>query len=223
VEGVCAHIDITPTLLDVCGVRPRSKLDGVSLAGLTWPDRSLYFQWHRGDVPQPHRGAAVRAGNWKLVHGTELYDLSSDPAEAHDVAGAQSEIVTRLVTEYEFWFRDVSSTRGYEPPRIVIGSKQENPTVLTRQDWRGPRAGWDKNSLGYWEVEVQREGKYRITLRFAGAGEVHFRLGTVELKGTPAAGATEYTWKEVQLGSGPGRLEAAVGNIGVHYVELQRL
>jgi arylsulfatase A-like enzyme len=236
VDGVCAHIDITPTLLDLCGVRARSKMDGVSLANLTWPERSLFFQWHRGEVPQPHRGAAVRAGRWKLVHGTELYDIENDPAESKDVATAHSDVVTKLVTEYEYWFRDVSSTRGYEPPRIILGSKQENPTVLTRQDWRGPRAGWERNSLGFWEVEVQREGRYRITVRFSevpnlsrdrdgavGGPVIHFRLATVELTGTAAAGATEYTWKDVRLPSGPARLDAAIGSIGVHYVEVQRL
>ncbi|HET8550451.1 MAG TPA: arylsulfatase [Bryobacteraceae bacterium] len=223
VDGVCANIDLAPTLLELCGIRPRAKLDGVSLASLTWPERSLFFQWHRGDVPQPHRGAAVRSGRWKLVHGTELYDLGVDPAETKDVAATHPEVVTKLVTEYEHWFRDVSATRGYVPPRIVIGSKHENPTLLTRQDWRGPRAGWDKNSIGHWEVEVQREARYRVTLRFEGAGEARFRLGAVEVAAKPAPGATEHTWNNVRLPAGPATLEASIGNTGVRYVEVERL
>jgi arylsulfatase A-like enzyme len=223
VDGVCAHIDITPTLLDVCGVRTRSRMDGVSLANLTWPDRNLFFQWHRGEVPVPHRNAAVRAGRWKLVNGRELYDLENDPAEARDLSSQHSDRVTKLVIAYEEWFRDVSARRGYAPPRIVVGSRHENPTVLTRQDWRGPRAGWDKDSLGHWEVEVQREGRYRITLRFAGSGPVRFALGPVELSGQPDAGSAEFTWNNVRLPEGPATLNASVGNIGVHYVEVQRL
>ena len=223
VDGVCAHIDVAPTLLDICGVRSRSKMDGVSLAKLSWPERTVFFQWHRGDTPVPHRSAAVRAGRWKLVNGRELYDLESDPAEARDVAAQHPELVTKLVIAYEEWFRDVSSTRGYHPPRIVLGSKHENPAVLTRQDWRGPRAGWDKDSLGHWEVDVQREGRYRVTLRFQGSGDLRFGLGTVDLSAQAKPGAGEHTWNDVRLPAGPARLTASVGDVGVHYVEVQRL
>ena len=60
--------------------------------------------------------------------------------------------------EYLAWFKDVAATRGFEPVRIEIGGQRENPTILTRQDWRGPRAGWGPNDLGYWEVEVAARG-----------------------------------------------------------------
>ena len=43
--------------------------------------------------------------------------------------------------------------------------------VLTRQDWRGPRAGWGPTGLGHWEVQVAEAGDYEIKLLFAGAGE----------------------------------------------------
>ena len=28
----------------------------VGEAGVAWPDRTLFFQWHRGDRPEPDRG-----------------------------------------------------------------------------------------------------------------------------------------------------------------------
>ena len=40
--------------------------------------------------------------------------------------------------EYLAWFQDVAATRGFEPVRIALGGPRENPTILTRQDWRGP-------------------------------------------------------------------------------------
>ena len=51
-------------LLDLCGVaKPQQvKFDGLSLAPLlrgqpvAWPDRALFFQWHRGDVPRAVSG-----------------------------------------------------------------------------------------------------------------------------------------------------------------------
>ena len=48
-------------------------------------------------------------------------------------------------------------------PRIKIGDPRENPTLLTRQDWRllaeaAPGLG------GCWELDVARTGRYEITL-----------------------------------------------------------
>src|SRR5262249_18411370 len=75
VTTVAAHIDVTPTLLAVCGVeKPKDvAMDGRSLLPLLtgekadWPARTLYFQWHRGDVPQLNRACAARAERWKIV------------------------------------------------------------------------------------------------------------------------------------------------------------
>ena len=67
-------------------------------------------------------------------------------------------LVERMHADYLAWFRDVSSTRGFDPVRMDIGGPDEDPTVLTRQDWRGPRAGWKPNDLGYWEVRIVRGG-----------------------------------------------------------------
>ena len=39
---------------------------------------------------------------------------------------------------------------------------------LSRQDWRGPKAGWAADSEGYWEVKVERAGKYKVTVHAPG-------------------------------------------------------
>ncbi len=165
---VAAHIDVAPTLLDACGVaRPEGgSFDGRSLIGPlrgdrdASPDRTLFFQWHRGDVPELGRAFAARDASWKLVQPQggdgpsakpphfELYSIEDDPYERRDVAGQNPEVVRRLRSEYEAWFRDVGSTRGFDPPRIVLGTAHQNPTILTRQDWRGARAGWGPKNRG---------------------------------------------------------------------------
>ena len=150
IDHIAAHIDLLPTILEACGVRKSEevKFDGRSLAPLlrgetiAWPDRTLYFQWHRGDEPEPYRNCAALTPRYKLVNGKELYDLTEDPAEERDLAARHPDVVARLRKGYEAWFQDVSATRGYAPPRIHLGTPHENPVTLTRQDWRGPRAGW---------------------------------------------------------------------------------
>ena len=239
VDRIAAHIDLVPTLLEACGVAPPAgvRLDGKSLLPLlrggpevAWPERTLFFQWHRGDRPEPGRAFAARSQKYKLLRpetpygGTqkelplELYDLETDPFEQHNIAPEQPAIVKRMHAEYLAWFQDVAATRGFEPVRIELGGQRENPTILTRQDWRGPRAGWGPNALGYWEVEVAREGRFDLTAhlaprRFPTVAHVRLRGTSREIPLGPEA--SECTFPDLLLTAGPGRLEAWIEGNGV--------
>jgi len=232
-----AHIDLVPTVLELCEAMPPEgvSLDGRSLVTLLrgeaeeLPDRTLFFQWHRGDRPELYRDCAATTRRHKLVNGRELYDLLDDRGERADIAVEHPEVVGRLRAEYEAWFEDVSATRGYDPPRIYLGTPSEDPVTLTRQDWRGPRAGWADDSLGYWEVDVRSTGPYNVALRFAAArgdSSVAFSLGDVTVAAPVQAGSAQHTFDGLRLERGPGRLEAWVERdgttVGVHYVDVSR-
>jgi arylsulfatase A-like enzyme len=238
IDRLAAHIDILPTLLEAGGVdKPAGlRLDGASLMPLLrnhkagWPDRTLYFQWHRGDEPELYRSCAARTQRFKLVNGKELYDLAADPGEQNDIAAGHPDIVAGLRKGCEEWFRDVSATRGYAPPRIHLGTKFENPVTLTRQDWRGPKAGWERGSLGYWEVEVTQTASYQVTLTTypaEAAGEARFLLNNAVVKQPVAKGQTECQLASVPIQAGKGRLEAFLQfgekTVGVRYVDVKRL
>ena len=195
-----------------------------------WPDRTLFTQWHRGDEPELFRACAARTQQYKLVDGKELYDLAADPAEERNIAAERPEIAARLRQETEAWFRDVSSTRGYAPPRIHLGTSHENPTILTRQDWRGPKASWNEDGLGHWEVEVTRAGRYRIDLRMGTApsdGEATLAIGTATAHAKIEKGATACSLGELTLDPGPARIQPILRynqqERGAHYVDVQKL
>src|SRR5262249_13966797 len=98
----------------------------------------------------------------------------------------------------------------YGPVRYRLGTAHEDPVLLTRQDWRGPKAGWGPGDLGYWEIEVARAGTYDLTLRFAALpedGVLNVALGDVKVKADVKKGATEHVFEKVKLAEGPGRLE----------------
>jgi hypothetical protein len=194
-----------------------------------WPDRTLFFQWHRGDAPELYRNSAVRNQRYKLVGRDELYDLLDDPGENENIAAANPEVVARMRKQYEDWFRDVSNTRGYAPPRIHLGTPHENPVTLTRQDWRGSD-GWDDDKLGFWEVKVTETGKYNVTLRFPttkAPKEAFFRFGKVQANRPLKAGEESCTFAGLELESGDGRLEAWLsareGKVGAKYVDVNRV
>jgi arylsulfatase A-like enzyme len=232
VDRIAAHIDLTPTILDLCRVPtpPDLRLDGRSLRPLlegadgAWPERTLFFQWHRGNVPQAGRAFAavtqdyklaqadgVGEGTWTPPSPAALFHLAEDPCELNDIAASQPRIAERLRRAYDGWFADVTAARDYQvPSRITLGSPEENPSVLTRQDWRGPDAGWTPQSSGFWEVHVARAGSYSVGVHFPAlerSGRIHLRIAQLEVEQGTASGATTMTFEDLPWPSGPARLE----------------
>ena len=240
VHYTAAHIDVLPTLAELCRIRlPENlKLDGRSLAPVLtgqpkqWPDRTIFTQWHRGDEPVLFRNSAARTQRYKLVNGVELYDMEHDPGESKNIAAEKPEVVAKLRAEQQKWFEDVSATRGYAPPRIFIGTEVDNPVYLTRQDWRGPEAGWDRTSRGFWEVDVRTKGTYEILLHInpaRDAGEATVHLGMHDWKQSFPKGSEEVRITGVALNAAKGRLEAFLsytgssGKLGVLSAEVRRM
>lgn len=249
VERVAAHIDLFPTILAACGVAPPNDvtLDGASLLPLLrdpraeWPDRTLYFQWHRGDAADRGRACAAVTDRYKLAQPSgvdegpppvdppwELYDITADASEQTNLASVKPEVVTSMRARYDAWFADVSGTRGFAPVRISLGVFQENPVLLTRQDWRG--AGWAKADAGHWEVSVATPGRYDVTLIFDPADVARratFSLGGQTREADIAAGTAEHRFEAVELHPDDGRVEARLDGSeaasGVRYVRVRRL
>jgi arylsulfatase A-like enzyme len=98
---VAAHWDWFPTLAALAGAPVPMNLDGVSivpaLEGRAQPSHDfLYWEFHERGFQQ-----AVRMGTWKAVRlakdtPLELYDLSTDLAERHDVASFHPDVVARI-------------------------------------------------------------------------------------------------------------------------------
>jgi arylsulfatase A-like enzyme len=239
IDRLAAHIDLTPTLLDACGVAPREEIafDGVSLmplltgttAAADWPDRTLFTQWHRGDEPEPFRDCATRNQRYKLINGTELYDLANDPGETVNIAHMKADTVTRMRQAYSDWFDDVGSTRGYAPPRIHLGADEDNPTTLTRQDWRGTD-GWNDDKLGYWEVYVAKNGTYDVVLtwniRQVRPSVVQLSIGDTHVEHTLNRAQASHRFTGLKLPKGDSRLTTTLitedGPVGARYVDVIR-
>jgi hypothetical protein len=226
---------VTPTLLEACRVeKPKDlKIDGRSLlpaleTGVVPGDRTIFLQWHRGDVPEMHRACTAIGPKFKLVRQAgnskpELYDLLEDPAEKKNVAADYHEVVLQLTKEYEAWFEDVKKTREFAPPRIVLDPAHEDPVLLSRQEMRSSKPG-----LGFWLMEVARETKYDVTLYFKAPGaaaKVVYACGSVAEKPlTPEA--TTITLRGVAHAAGRHDLSATVAvgarEVSVDHVELRR-
>ncbi len=239
-DRIAAHIDMLPTLLEVCQVdAPRKvKLDGRSVLPLlegrqaNWPERTLFIQAHRGNVPVRYHNFAALNQRWTLLNASgfgreqlpgrpkfELYDMEADPLQMKDVAGDHREVVNKLKQQYDAWFDDVSSTRAdnYAPPRIHVGTPHENPVVLTRQDWRrtSKDSGWQPDSHGYWELYAAESGRYDVTVTYRPrdvAEQLTLVVGDQRLEAKLSAASTSHVFRGVKLPQGNLRLDASLAD-----------
>ena len=184
VGSLTAHIDVLPTLAELCGfsVPASHHADGLSFAsGLknskAEPHRdSLVVQFQGGPyftgAPAAWEHACVLKKGWRLINGKELYDLEHDPAQRRNVALEYPSKVELFRALYPSFWKEVS--QRMTPVSIDIGNPSDNPTTLSSQDWYMPTGNppWHFGSIkklprvtGPWMVDVKRAGRYRLTLR----------------------------------------------------------
>lgn len=107
-SAITGHVmDLVPTALSLAGI-PAQDLPGQSLERI-WKQQqtgtATYYWEHEGN-------RAIRKGKWKMVKDMEdpaweLYDLSKDPSETHDLAAAYPAFVKELDAAYEQWAKRV--------------------------------------------------------------------------------------------------------------------
>lgn len=184
VSSLSAHIDVLPTLAELCEVSvPEShQPDGLSFAAQL-KDASapahrdhlvVQFQGgaHFNAAPKAWESSCVLKDRWRLMDGSELYDLDKDPSQRNDISAAHPELVKELRNLYlSFW--DSVSPRMV-PVSIDLGNPKDNPTVLCSQDWYMPKGNppWNFGAIkklvrvtGPWKVDIKKAGRYRLTLR----------------------------------------------------------
>jgi len=178
VGALTAHIDLLPTLIDLCGLkRPEeARFDGISLAPLlrgeatTTPERYVMEQYRQSSEPPQEWRCAVLFERWRLVNGKMLFDIRTDPGQRKDVAAAHPEAVQKLRAAHDRYWAEVSPTFA-EPCRIVLGHESENPARLTCFDWH-TTTPWNQRHIlrgvqrnAFWAVHVERDGEYEFALR----------------------------------------------------------
>ena len=183
IEPITAHVDVVPTLIDLCGVDAPDnvKFDGRSLRPLLsgetndWPDRILVTDSQRVKDPIKWRKSSVMTSQWRLINGAELYDIKSDPGQQSDVASGHSQVVQRLRDFYDDWWADLLPSFSNDTA-IYLGHPQDNPARLTSHDWiTTGSTPWNQAHIrnavngdantGFWNVKVVESGDYELRLR----------------------------------------------------------
>ncbi len=193
IPQIAGHIDILPTLVNLCNLdKPTTlPLDGLDLSPLLleeypdFPDR-LFFTKRSTEFIIPD--GAVRSDQYRLVienGDTMLFDMQIDPGQQNDISVSEKEVVAKLASAYGAWFDDV--TGDFSPStEIRIGFAGEETIYLPAHeagfsgdirfmeghgwahDWL---VNWTNTSDSiYWEVVVDQPGTFSIELLYSSPG-----------------------------------------------------
>ncbi len=188
VRALSAHVDILPTLVDLCGLNTETPIsfDGRSLAPLlrndptAWDDNRVYIAQTTQSVKGGYHVTAPKWGRtavckkqWRLVED-ELYDVQADPGQKNDLAASHPGIVSELKEAYEEYWQEIQPDTQ-RVPRIRLGNPKQKVTALTHMNLtpiQGGRISWSQDSVvnayvaaGKWSVYVEQPGPYEVELR----------------------------------------------------------
>lgn len=230
-ETSVAHIDVLPTLLELCGLESETPqgIDGSSILSAlrgddaVFKERYLYWQWARG-YPELYANMAIRQGDFKLIghaesnadiHEFELYNIKVDPFETTNLVGEEEEKALSLKKQLDAWHHQIVFVEGNPLTQgAVINPEFENPVVFNRNDAKGTPEQWTRDAVySYWDVEFEVEGYYDVTFTFhhppESAGKVVIKMAPIQYsKINNDTSLMEITLPSCYFKKGKGMLEA---------------
>jgi arylsulfatase A-like enzyme len=220
--------DLYPTLLNVCGAKPRAdqQTDGfdqtAALTGGASPRTRIFCHFPHGSAARDavmdgfYAGSYVREGDLKLIRfyarsddgsdELELYDLSQDPGERHNLVREKPEVVAQLSRLLDQFLADTQAVIPQFNPDFGKVARDSQVAPKKRAAADDLPGGW-KNRAG---AAIVREGFLSVRSKgggsflgvsaglSAGTARLAFRIrapqageGKVALLAAAGAGATE--------------------------------
>jgi len=148
IKSIAAHIDMLPTLIDLCGLKKTGALplDGVSLAGVLRGQsaapagRTLFSHvaFTNNVTDLKSRPGTARTDRYRLVwkdEQPELYDMRADPNQTRNVAAYHPKETKQLADAYTRWFADVTQNLQPAPP-VPMGFPDGGTVLLNAPEAR---------------------------------------------------------------------------------------
>jgi len=177
INSLSAHIDVLPSLLNLCDIEipKEKKIDGKNFLNKPPKERSFFSYWTRKS-PELYQNMSLNKGKYKLVGNTnydspiesfELFDIDRDPYEIENLIDNKKELAYEMKIEMDNIYNELINSKNIiNKPRIIIGSEFENPSFLNRNDASGQRGIWAQNEIfGFWRTKVYK-GKYNFRFKF---------------------------------------------------------
>lgn len=219
--------DVLPTLMEWCGLEnpDHAEFDGSSLIPALegnqeeLEERILVVEYE--NPYRPRENKAVMWKDWRLVKDSELYDLSTDPAQEKDVADQYPEVVQKLKDHYREWKENTMP--NYNKERYIhLGNPAQNPLMLYSSDWKGSYADNPGNlfagdRIGAWDVIVDTPGTYEFTLSRWHPDSGIPLAGPMKDRGGRERGAIPIAFARLKIGDFDKVVETAPGQTEVKF------
>ena len=101
-DAVWYFADVLPTLAELLGVKPPDNIDGISVLPAILgkkqrtDDRFLYWEFYENGFQQAVRWHSYKAVRTSPGKALELYDVSKDISEQHNIAAENPDIIARI-------------------------------------------------------------------------------------------------------------------------------
>lgn len=192
-----SHIDILPTLAELCDipVSGTKELDGQSFVSLlrnpghALPDRRI-ISFHSVNEQRIRTEAAVHTNRWSAIQNRgkwALYDMQDDVRQLDDVSGQFPEVLEELRSHWVDTLAEMPNL-GVETPvpvgsseKVILKGHDANFSVARGKgidlNYRSSFTGlwiskWtDKNVYPEWNLQINRPGKYKVSLLYCLAEE----------------------------------------------------
>ncbi len=241
-----SYIDIMPTILDLCSLDYSAEggrnFSGVSLKGILTGEemhlepRSLFTHRSTTDLQLNPYNGVVYNDRYKLITFAdgrhELYDKHQDPSEQKNLIDTEPQLAEQMIAIYDDWFAEVlpeyegSISRtahiglldtSVELPAHEAGMSGRTRYYTNIHGWAGDwMVDMSSEDSIFWDVVVEREGDYCVTLQYSSASQHHKvavgECDAVELKPfaaiaiespdrSPRVEAYEQIWGEQSIGT----------------------
>ena len=196
VYGITSHMDLLPTLIDLCGLPKGEKLDGISMAqalidGETHVNkgRTLVIHNMQRDMPQKFKDYTVLKDHMRLVRpltnesnpfllgsfgssvdvAPEIYDIANDPSEEVDIYEDNQALAIELTRYYEEWYDErLEEAMKYSPIYLT----KEHPVKMTCHAWHE----CTKMCFSQKNIREGVDGNGYFSIKVVDAGKYRFEL-----------------------------------------------
>jgi arylsulfatase A-like enzyme len=213
-------IDFFPTILDLCGVKDDTKVDGVSLRPVLRGEgdlapRALYWHYPHYCNQGARPGGSVREGDYKLIEffedgRRELYNVKKDVGETHNLIEEKPEKAKELADKLAGWRKEVGARMMRPNPDYVAHPQEASgiiPLPARTADIHGVQVRYEalphKNTLGFW-TRVEDWVSWDFTVSKPGTFDVVIGQGCGEGQGG----------SEVEFSVGAQKIRATVEDTG---------
>ncbi len=185
-----AHIDIFPTLRDLCQLNPvpGKPLDGISMASLilqgkdsSTNNREIFTHVNFMEIPVTLNSGSFRNDRYRFAFEKDtpqLYDLSSDPGEKNDISKQDRGLFSQYLNDYKQWFARATADLKLVRPAVLSPRGLELPVYeaelspgIKYKEGHGWAHDWVEkwNSTidsMYWEIDCEKAGNYFVEMDY---------------------------------------------------------